>query len=120
MYELEVHLSLKNYSYLNSLKDHPNVVANFLKKLLQELSEPLIPYANYPDFRDLPLPGSDPLSSPRQLLDNKLTMITEENIDSDLSPPIERKNARIAEIHNLCDQLHPRNRNTLQYLCKFF
>ena len=34
LYDLEVHLSLKNYSYLNSLLDYPNVVANFMKKLL--------------------------------------------------------------------------------------
>lgn len=56
LYELEVHLGLKNYAILDDMIETPQVVANFLKKLLQEMTEPLIPFKNYPDFRDLPPP----------------------------------------------------------------
>jgi hypothetical protein len=34
LYELEVHLSLKNYSILHQMLECPQVVANFLKKVL--------------------------------------------------------------------------------------
>jgi hypothetical protein len=38
---------------LSTLGDYPHEVANFLKEVLRELSEPVCPYANYPKFRDL-------------------------------------------------------------------
>ena len=51
--------------------------------------------------------------------------MADEMVEEDLEElkddvPIDRKQARISEIHNLIDQLPPINRNTLQYLCKFF
>lgn len=51
---LEVHLCMENYGFLEShMKDEPHVVANFLKKVLREMSEPLIPYDIYDDFLNL-------------------------------------------------------------------
>ena len=42
-----------NYSYLTQLKDEPHVVANFLKKVLKYMGEPLCTYDLYARFRDL-------------------------------------------------------------------
>lgn len=107
-------MSLKNYSVLNSMSESPQVVANFLKKVLQEMSEPLIPFANYPDFRDLLAPGDLERDEEDELFSNTLELLEQTNA------PIDKRNARINEIHTLVDQLPPINRNTLQYLCKFF
>jgi hypothetical protein len=71
--------------------------------VLQELAEPLVSFKNYPDFRDLEAQPDSP-QSPRN------------NSDTTLS----KKHARIQQIHDLVDLLPPINRNTLQYLCKFF
>jgi hypothetical protein len=62
------------------------------------MTEPLIPFANYADFRDLPPPKDISLPKSGIPLDET---------------PIERSAARINEIHNLVDQLPPINRNTL-------
>jgi hypothetical protein len=67
------------------------------------MTEPLIPFSNYADFRDLPPPKD-----------------TNQDLVFSEDTPIDKSAARINEIHNLVDQLPPINRNTLQYLCKFF
>ena len=51
--ELQVHLTMGNYYYLTQLKDDPHVVANFLKKVLKYMGEPLCTFALYSRFRDL-------------------------------------------------------------------
>ena len=97
------------------MTDRPQVVANYIKKVLQEMSEPLIPFSNYADFRDLAAPQSPASpSSPHGLL-----QIQEDNVEL-LNAPIDKKHARLNEIHDLVNLLPPINRNTLQYLCKFF
>lgn len=108
LYELEVHMSLKNYSVLKQMTDRPQVVANYLKRVLQEMSEPLVPFRHYRDFRDLAAPSSDESNSP-----HGLSMIED-------GSPIDKRQARLSEIHDLVNLLPPINRNTLQYLCKFF
>ena len=40
--DLEIHLSQRNYQYLTTVDD-PNVIANYLKRMLSEMKEPLIP-----------------------------------------------------------------------------
>lgn len=42
-----------NYSYLTQLEDDPHVVANFLKKVLKYMGEPLCTFDLYVRFRDL-------------------------------------------------------------------
>ena len=57
--ELQVHLTMGNYYYLTQLKDDPHVVANYLKKVLKYMGEPLCTFPLYSRFRDLsdtPLP----------------------------------------------------------------
>jgi len=99
------------------MTDRPQVVANYLKKVLQEMSEPLVPFSNYTDFRDLPAPNSgDRPESPHGLL----RMQEEGLIEDELDAAIDKKHARLNEIHDLVNLLPPINRNTLQYLCKFF
>ena len=51
--ELSVHLQLGDFSILQKFKNHPNEVANFLKEIMRELTEPVVPFENYPAFRDL-------------------------------------------------------------------
>jgi len=51
--ELSIHMQLGNFSILKSFIDRPNEVANFLKEILRELTEPVIPFDKYPQFRDL-------------------------------------------------------------------
>jgi RhoGAP domain len=99
------------------MTDRPQVVANYLKKVLQEMTEPLVPFSNYTDFRDLPSPDSPELlpEEPHGLLE-----IREEFVEEHLDAPIDKKHARLAEIHDLVNLLPPINRNTLEYLCKFF
>lgn len=46
-------MQLGNFSILKSFIDRPNEVANFLKEILRELTEPVIPFDKYPQFRDL-------------------------------------------------------------------
>jgi hypothetical protein len=46
-------MSMGNYYYLTLIKDEPHVVANFLKKALKYMGEPLCTYALYSRFRDL-------------------------------------------------------------------
>jgi len=75
LYELEVHMSLKNYSVLNQMQECPQVVANFLKKVLQEMSEPLIPFTNYSDFRDLPAAGDLEKDEEDEMFGNTLELL---------------------------------------------
>jgi hypothetical protein len=51
--ELSIHLQLGDFSILKNYSEKPNEVANFLKEILRELTEPVIPFDKYPSFRDL-------------------------------------------------------------------
>lgn len=51
--ELSIHLQLGDFSVLKRFVEKPNEVANFLKEILRELTEPVCPFENYPAFRDL-------------------------------------------------------------------
>lgn len=51
--ELQVHMTMGNYSYLTQLTSEPHVPANFLKKVLKHMGEPLCSYDLYGRFRDL-------------------------------------------------------------------
>lgn len=51
--ELSIYLSMGDFSILKKFEDCPNEVANFLKELLRELSEPICPYNKYTSFRDI-------------------------------------------------------------------
>jgi hypothetical protein len=42
-----------NYYYLTQLNEEPHVVANFLKKILKYMGEPLCTFALYSRFREL-------------------------------------------------------------------
>ena len=49
MRELETHLSQANYSYLNKVTD-PHLVANYWKRVLREMKNPLIPFKQYAEY----------------------------------------------------------------------
>jgi hypothetical protein len=51
--ELQVHVTMGNYYYLTLLKEEPHVVANYLKKVLKYMGEPLCTFSLYSRFRDL-------------------------------------------------------------------
>ena len=51
--ELLVHVTMGNYYYLTLLKEEPHVVANYLKKVLKYMGEPLCTFSLYSRFRDL-------------------------------------------------------------------
>lgn len=51
--ELQVHIQMGNYYYLQLLKEEPHVVANFLKKVLKYMGEPLCTYNLYERFSSL-------------------------------------------------------------------
>ena len=51
---LDTHLSLGDYSILNSYGNLANEVANYMKEVLRELAEPLCPPDKYQQFRDIP------------------------------------------------------------------
>lgn len=51
--EMQVHLTMGNYSYLHSLSSEPHVISNFLKKVLKNMGEPLCTFNLYGRFRDL-------------------------------------------------------------------
>ena len=71
------------------------------------MSEPLVPFKNYPDFRDLPAPKQ------RQKCTDSDPDVISLDFNKDSKAPIEKKMARIAEIHDLVNALPPINRNTL-------
>ena len=48
-----MHFSLENYYYLKELENNPHVVANYFKKFLKEMSEPLCTFPLYQRYRDL-------------------------------------------------------------------
>ena len=56
--ELETHMALGNYAFLEK-KDangkylDPNIVANYLKRVLRQMREPLIPEPQYVEFGKL-------------------------------------------------------------------
>lgn len=50
--ELEVHIAMRNYSYIATIKD-PNIVSNYFKILLREMSVPVCPYHLYDRFLSL-------------------------------------------------------------------
>ena len=49
--ELELNMSQGNYSYLETAEVH--VVANYLKRVLRQMSEPLIQQAQFAQFAEL-------------------------------------------------------------------
>ena len=52
MTELEIHLAMRNYSFIASIKD-PNIVSNYFKILLREMSDPICPFSLYDRFLSL-------------------------------------------------------------------
>ena len=52
VHELEVHLAMKNFNFITGIKD-PNIVSNYFKILLREMSIPICPYKNYEQFLSL-------------------------------------------------------------------
>lgn len=53
MDELQVHMQFGNYYILNEFSHEPHVVANYLKKILKSMGEPLCTFKLYSRFRDL-------------------------------------------------------------------
>ena len=51
--ELQVHLSMGNYYYMTQLEEEPHTVANYLKRVLKYMGEPLCTFKLYSRFRDL-------------------------------------------------------------------
>jgi len=49
---LETHAARGNYSYFEEVKS-PHVLANYLKQVLREMKEPLIPFDQYEDYDSL-------------------------------------------------------------------
>ena len=56
--ELSIHLSRGNHSILIDMADKPHEIANFLKQILRELAEPIVPFKDYPKFRDMEIGSS--------------------------------------------------------------
>ena len=50
--ELEYHLSQGNYAFLNKV-NKPHTVANYWKRMLREMRNPLIPFELYDSFGEL-------------------------------------------------------------------
>lgn len=50
--ELELHMSVGNYGYINTVQS-PHVVSNYLKRVLFELKDPLIPFRQYDEYGQL-------------------------------------------------------------------
>ena len=51
--ELEIHLAMRNYSFLTNVKD-PHIVSNYFKTLMREMSEPICTFNLYDRFMSLP------------------------------------------------------------------
>lgn len=51
--ELQIHLQLGNYYILTQMVNDPHAVANYLKRVLKYMGEPLCTFKLYPMFRDL-------------------------------------------------------------------
>ena len=88
--DIEIHMSQENYPFLKSI-DNPHLVANYWKRLLREMQEPLIPYDRYEDF-------------------GKLDQF-EDNME---------KNKEILRILSVMKQTQLIHYNTLKFLVKFF
>ena len=52
VYELEVNIAMNNYSHIATIED-PNIVSNYFKILLREMSDPVCPYHLYDRFLSL-------------------------------------------------------------------
>jgi hypothetical protein len=89
-------MSMGNYYYLTKLKDDPHVVANYLKKILKYMGEPLCTFKLYSSFREL----SGKLSKELKIIDVK----SEEKKD---------------RLKLICQKLPIINRNTFIFLIKF-
>ena len=50
--ELEVHIAMEDYSFIQTIKD-PNVVSNYFKILLRNMSDPICPFPLYDRFLSL-------------------------------------------------------------------
>jgi len=66
-------LSRGNYSILIDMADRPHEIANFLKQILRELTEPVVPFKDYPKFRDMEI-GSSKEMKLNQLADYLMLM----------------------------------------------
>lgn len=53
MDELQIHLTMGNYFYLTEMGKEPNVAANFLKKVLSNMKEPLCTFDLYYTFKSI-------------------------------------------------------------------
>lgn len=51
--ELSIHMQMGNYYIMSQMSDQPHVVANFLKKVMKYMGEPLCSFKLYTRFRDL-------------------------------------------------------------------
>lgn len=52
MIDLEIHMSQKNYQHMYTIND-PNIIANYLKRMLAEMRSPLLPLRYFNEFTDL-------------------------------------------------------------------
>eukprot|EP00350_Pseudokeronopsis_sp_OXSARD2_P005054 CAMPEP_0170540726 /NCGR_PEP_ID=MMETSP0211-20121228/674_1 /TAXON_ID=311385 /ORGANISM="Pseudokeronopsis sp., Strain OXSARD2" /LENGTH=252 /DNA_ID=CAMNT_0010843237 /DNA_START=769 /DNA_END=1524 /DNA_ORIENTATION=- len=88
--ELQIHLSLGDYYYLTEMIGEPHVAANFLKRVLNSMKEPLCTYKLYYYFRDL-------------------LEVKDDQIDK-----------KLWKLREICAELPLINRNTFIFLIKFF
>jgi len=52
VYELEVNIAMNNYAHIATIED-PNIVSNYFKILLREMSDPICPFNLYDRFLQL-------------------------------------------------------------------
>jgi hypothetical protein len=69
--DLEVHLSFQNYHRMLQI-DNPNIVSNYLKKMMREMSEPICPYSHYGNFMKLANVPSEQRVEPLRALIKRL------------------------------------------------
>ena len=69
--DLEIHLSFQNYHRITQI-ENPNIISNYFKKLLREMSEPLCPFSHYPNFMKLAALKQDQRLVPMRALIKRL------------------------------------------------
>lgn len=89
-----------NNYYLTQLSEEPHVVANYLKKVLKYMGEPLCCYNLYSRFRDLS--------------GNYKYKITYIIYTIEIKPE-----QRVEKLRNICGNLPEINKNTFVYLIRF-
>ena len=52
VYKFEINMAAGNYSHITEVKN-PHVVSNYLKRLLREMKDPLIPFHQYTAYGEL-------------------------------------------------------------------